>query len=105
RGGFVLTGGTMKMEGAIDLVQDVFHSDARIAIPNYIGVREPQYTAAVGTILFAEKNAKLQGKDLEPSVVVQQPIDAPTVKKNRQQAEPKEKKESKVGNLFKYFFE
>lgn len=105
RGGYVLTGGTLKMEGALDLVQDVFQSDARIAIPNYIGVREPQYTAAVGTVLFAEKNAKLQGKELEPSVVMHQPIDVPTGSKNRQSAEPKEKKESKVGNLFKYFFE
>lgn len=108
RGGFVLTGGTMKMEGALELVQDVFQADARIAIPNYIGVREPQYTAAVGTILFADKNAKIQGKELEPSIVVQQqsneqPKQKP--KKDRSEGEPKEKKESKVSNLFKYFFE
>src|SRR5699024_1410488 len=70
RGGFVLTGGTMKLPGILELANDVFHVNSRIAIPDYIGVREPQYTAGVGTIQFAHYNAKIQGKELEPSLMV-----------------------------------
>src|SRR5690625_82949 len=102
-GGFVLTGGTMKIDGSLDLAQEIFHSNARIAIPDYIGVREPQFTVGVGTIQFAYRNAKIQGKELEPSLV-SPPIDKVKVKKSRQA--PKENKgESKVGSFFKYFFE
>src|SRR5690625_1531600 len=102
-GGFVLTGGTMKIDGSLDLAQEIFHSNARIAIPDYIGVREPQFTVGVGTIQFAYRNAKIQGKELEPSLVGP-PIDKVKVKKSRQV--PKENKgESKVGSFFKYFFE
>src|SRR5690625_1174876 len=41
-GGYVLTGGTMKLPGAYELALDVFQANARIAIPDFIGVREPQ---------------------------------------------------------------
>ena len=70
-GGYVLTGGTMKMPGALELAQDVFQSNVRIAIPDYIGVREPQFTAGVGILQFAYYNAKIQGKELFPSVIIQ----------------------------------
>src|SRR5699024_3062612 len=68
-GGYVLTGGTMKMPGVLELAQRVFHANVRIAIPDYIGVREPQFTAGVGILQFAYHNAKIQGKDLRPSVM------------------------------------
>lgn len=106
RGGFVLTGGTMKMPGVLELAQDVFHSNARIAIPDYIGVREPQYTVGVGTIQFAYRNAKIQGKDLQPSMIVSehQPVKTRKVKKQKQ-VNDGESKQSKVTNFFKTFFE
>ena len=59
-GGFVLTGGVANTIGILELAQDVFQSRVRIAIPDYIGVREPQYTTAVGLIKFAYKNAKFK---------------------------------------------
>jgi len=111
RGGYVLTGGTMKMEGALELAQDIFYSNARIAIPDYIGVREPQYTVGVGTILFAEKNAKIQGKDLEPTYIQEQEVREPVQKpkkvrkKVKEQEVEDEEKESKISNFFKSFFE
>src|SRR5699024_6602655 len=108
RGGYVLTGGTMKMPGVLELAQEVFHSNARIAIPDYIGVREPQYTVGVGTIQFAYRNAKIQGKDLQPSMIVneQQPAKPKKVKKTKQkQTNNEESKQSKVTNFFKTFVE
>lgn len=110
RGGFVLTGGTMKMQGVLELAEDVFQSNARIAIPDYIGVREPQYTVAVGTLQFAYHNAKIQGKDLEPAMIVSEDNSKkPTKTKQPKQPKPqpsnKESKQSKVTNFFKSFFE
>lgn len=104
RGGYVLTGGTMKMPGILEVAQEVFQANARIAIPDYIGVREPQYTVGVGTIQFAYKNAKIQGKDLAPSLMTNHPVAKPT--KANKKSVPKEKKEgSSIGGFIKAFFE
>jgi len=102
-GGVVLTGGSMKLEGALELAQELFPFGSRISIPNYIGVREPQFTAGVGTILFAYRNAKIQGKDLEPSLVGATTESVKVKKPRKQKSEKKEG--SKFGNFFKYFFE
>jgi cell division protein FtsA len=107
-----LTGGTMAMPGVLELAQDLFHSNVRIAIPDYIGVREPQFTAGVGILQFAYQNAKIQGKEFFPAVVSEthEPI-KPKRHSNSNQVknhEPKEKKKKesgKVANLFKYFFD
>lgn len=109
-GGYVLTGGTMKMPGVLELAQDVFNSNVRIAIPDYIGVRESQFTAGVGILQFAYYNAKIQGKELFPSVVANQHTEKPKRAKGKKQSqndEPKKgkPKESKIANLFKYFFD
>ncbi|MFB4167587.1 cell division protein FtsA [Virgibacillus sp. JSM 102003] len=108
-GGYVLTGGTMKMPGVLELAQDIFQSNVRMAIPDYIGVREPQFTAGVGILQFAYRNAKIQGKELYPSVVVNQ--DEPKPKRTKKSTNSDEtttktkKKESGMANLFKYFFD
>ncbi|MEK4801773.1 MULTISPECIES: cell division protein FtsA [Oceanobacillus] len=108
-GGYVLTGGTMAMPGVLELAQDLFHSNVRIAIPDYIGVREPQFTAGVGILQFAYRNAKIQGKELYPAV--RNDMDEPSPKRhtkqaNTEQPKRKEKKESgKVSSLFKWFFD
>jgi len=106
-GGFVLTGGTMKMPGALELAQAILVGNVRMAIPDYIGVREPQFTAGVGILQFADYNAKIQGKELFPSVMMNNQEEKP--KRSRQKSSSNEqkesKKESRIANLFKYFFE
>lgn len=108
-GGYVLTGGTMKMPGVLDLAQDLFQSNVRVAIPDYIGVREPQFTAGVGILQFAYHNAKIQGKDLFPSLIVnsQQEHKPKRAKKQPKTEETKanKKSESKIASLFRYFFD
>ncbi|RCW70796.1 cell division protein FtsA [Saliterribacillus persicus] len=111
-GGFVLTGGCMSTPGAIDLAQDLYQHNVRVAIPDYIGVREPQYTASVGTLKFAYKNAKIQGKPFEDAVVVNDIEQVKAKPKKSQKQAPKEtatkekkKKDPKLANLFKYFFD
>ncbi|OZU90404.1 cell division protein FtsA [Virgibacillus indicus] len=107
-GGYVLTGGTVAMPGAIELAEDLFHSNVRIAIPDYIGVREAQFTAGVGILQFAYRNAKIQGKEFLPSVTATENEQKP--KRNHKQQKSNGNKESKkkdsgFANLFKYFFD
>ncbi|WP_407268055.1 cell division protein FtsA [Radiobacillus sp. PE A8.2] len=107
-GGYVLTGGTISMPGALELAQDVFRTNIRIAIPDYIGVREPQYTSGVGILKFAYRNAKIQGKDIDPAVTFMEheSMKPKKVKRTTKQKDPSSnKKESGIANLFKYFFD
>src|SRR5690606_20595580 len=69
-GGFVLTGGVMNLPGVLELAQQVFQSNVRIAVPDYIGVRDPQFTAGLGALQFAYRNARVQGKEIYPSVTM-----------------------------------
>ncbi|MDN3517419.1 cell division protein FtsA [Aquisalimonas lutea] len=55
--GVVLTGGSSKMEGAIELAEEVFHMPVRIGVPqNVTGlsdvVRNPVYSTGVGLLHF-----------------------------------------------------
>jgi cell division protein FtsA len=63
-GGYVLTGGTVKIPGLLELAREILQNSVRVAIPDYIGVREPQYTTGVGLIQFAHRNSKIQGKEV-----------------------------------------
>src|SRR5690625_1315117 len=111
-GGFVLTGGCMRMPGTLELAQDLYQGNVRIATPDYIGVREPQYTSGVGILKFAYQNAKIQGKYLARSVSQLNDGEVKPKKKITRQKSKKdtqsstnEKKESGLSNLFKYFFD
>lgn len=108
-GGFVLTGGTANMQGVLELAQDIFQSRVRIAIPDYIGVREPQYTTAVGLIQFAYKNAKLKGKKMEAAFSELEPKEKRVQKqphpKSKPEKQPEEKVSSRMKKFLGYFFE
>lgn len=52
-GGYVLTGGTVAMPGMLELAKEELDAPVRIAIPDYIGVRDPAYTTGVGLIQYA----------------------------------------------------
>jgi cell division protein FtsA len=108
-GGFVLTGGTSNMQGVLELAQDIFQSRVRIAIPDYIGVREPQYTTAVGLIQLAYKNAKLKGKKNEAVFGELEPKEKRVQKQPHPKSKPEKQPEEKVSTRMKkflgYFFE
>lgn len=108
-GGYVLTGGTMAMPGVLELAQNIFHSNVRIAIPDYIGVREPLYTTGVGILQFAYRNAKIQGKQLDSAVSEFERDTTPNKKskqsKPKSNKERKSKKDSGIAKLYRYFFE
>jgi cell division protein FtsA len=60
--GIVLTGGSAKMEGAIELAEEVFHVPVRLGVPQHIKglsdvVRNPIYSTGAGLLLYARDNA------------------------------------------------
>ncbi|MDX8360006.1 cell division protein FtsA [Cytobacillus sp. IB215316] len=104
-GGYVLTGGTVNISGSLELAQQILANNVRVAIPDYIGVREPQYTTGVGLIQFVYRNAKLQGKSI---VEENRPIDLAEkrVAKKPQQLKQKskQKNEENLSEKVKKFF-
>ncbi|WP_068774433.1 cell division protein FtsA [Paenibacillus sp. FJAT-26967] len=54
-GGYVLTGGTVSLPGTLIIAQEELAATVRIAVPDYIGVRDPAYTSGVGIIQFVCK--------------------------------------------------
>jgi cell division protein FtsA len=99
-GGYVLTGGVANMPGILELAHVVLGSSVRIAMPDYIGVRDPQYTTGVGLIKFAYRQAMLQGKSVPVAATVAEPVERHPQK---QQPKPK-KKEDNFGKKMKKFF-
>ena len=63
--GIVLTGGSAKMEGAVDLAEEVFHMPVRLGAPQTVSglsdiVRNPVYSTGVGLLLFGHHNRALR---------------------------------------------
>ncbi|MCZ6560962.1 MAG: cell division protein FtsA [Gammaproteobacteria bacterium] len=59
-GGIVLTGGSSKMEGAIELAEEVFHMPVRLGVPQYVQglsdvVRNPIHATGVGLLLYGQE--------------------------------------------------
>jgi cell division protein FtsA len=59
--GIVLTGGSAKMEGAIELAEEVFHVPVRLGLPQSVRglsevVRNPIFSTGVGLLLYARDN-------------------------------------------------
>jgi cell division protein FtsA len=58
--GIVLTGGSAKMEGAIELAEEVFHMPVRLGVPQFIEglsdvVRNPIHATGVGLLLYSQQ--------------------------------------------------
>jgi cell division protein FtsA len=63
--GIVLTGGSAKMEGAIELAEEVFHMPVRLGVPQYVSglvdvVSNPIHATGVGLLLYAKSNLDVQ---------------------------------------------
>jgi len=66
--GVVLTGGSSKIEGLVELAEEVFHMPVRLGYPQYVTglhevVRNPIYATGVGLLLFGNQNRAMNGKD------------------------------------------
>lgn len=78
-GGYVFTGGVCSMPGFNTLAKELFDQSVRIALPDYLGVRDPAFTAGVGVLHYANKFSTIK-----PSTVAKEKApqgQAPKVKK------------------------
>ena len=60
-GGIVMTGGSSKVEGLIDLAEEVFHMPVRLGIPQLVTgmaevINNPIHATGVGLLLFGLEN-------------------------------------------------
>lgn len=58
--GIVLTGGAAKMQGVIELAEEVFHVPVRLGVPQYVSglsevVRNPIYATGVGLLMYGKQ--------------------------------------------------
>jgi len=68
-GGVVMTGGSSKMEGLIELAEEVFHMPVRLGCPQHVTglvdvVRNPIYATGVGLLLFGHNNRAQRNREL-----------------------------------------
>ncbi len=67
--GIVITGGSAKMEGAIELAEEVFHMPVRMGVPQGVAglgdvVRNPVYATGVGLLRFGQGHRDGAATDL-----------------------------------------
>ncbi len=73
--GVVLTGGSSKMEGMVELAEEVFHLPVRRGSPNYEGslsevVANPAFSTGVGLIRFGAMNREsTQRENTQPTTI------------------------------------
>ncbi len=68
--GIVLTGGSAKVEGLVELAEEVFHMPVRLGYPQYVSglsevVRNPIYATGVGLLLFGQQNSVVNGGEMK----------------------------------------
>jgi len=65
----VLTGGSSKMEGAVELAEEVFHMPVRLGVPQHLTglvdvVRNPIHATGVGLLLYGRENVTRGRREL-----------------------------------------
>ncbi|TQR16479.1 cell division protein FtsA [Psychrobacillus vulpis] len=104
-GGVVITGGVAKLEGLGQLARHILQTRVRLYTPDYIGVREPQYTTAVGLIRYAYKEDLFYGKIGNSHALSQMALSeaVSSPKKQTAQVSTNENKESAISKAKKFF--
>jgi cell division protein FtsA len=65
--GIVLTGGTSKMEGGVELAEEIFHMPVRVGYPQSVDglndiVRNPIYSTSVGLLQYGMDHQDQAGR-------------------------------------------
>ena len=67
--GVVLTGGSAKMEGAVELAEEVFHMPVRLGVPQHVRglgdvVRNPIHSTGVGLLVYGRSKAERAAEEM-----------------------------------------
>lgn len=107
-GGVVLTGGMAKLDGLPELARHILQTRVRLFVPEFIGVREPQYTTAVGLIQYAYMEDMFYGRLGASAALTESAKIEQEHHPKKQQKQPRENTEgvvSKAKKMFDRFFE
>ena len=71
--GVVLTGGTSKMEGAVELAEEIFHMPVRVGSPQHARglhdiIRNPIYATGVGLLIFGARDEAAMAPLRQPKI-------------------------------------
>lgn len=69
-GGVAISGGTASIPGIADLAEDIFDVRCEIYIPDYMGIRTPTFSVAVGLSLYEAKTSDIQ-REINKSILRQ----------------------------------
>lgn len=108
-GGVVLTGGITKIDGILQLARHVMKTRVRVHTPEYIGVREPMYSTAVGLIRYAHLQEEYFGRPSEALPVTASEANVQNTNHRSPQSDRNQAKKpgifSRAKNVFDNFFE
>ena len=109
-GGIVITGGVTKLEGIAQLARQCMQSRVRIYSPDYIGVRDPAYTTAVGLIRYAYDEDQFYHRETGSNisnapVQASPPSKKQAVASGMQGSEPKPSMFERAKSIINNFFE
>lgn len=99
--GYVLTGGVAAMPGVVELAREELQAPVRIAMPDYIGVRDPSFTTGVGLIKYASKYAV--ARELIP--MEKEPVSVSTKPAVKKQTKSKNKDGTMIDKVKNWFSE
>lgn len=110
-GGIVITGGVTKLEGVAQLARQCMQSRVRVYTPDYIGVRDPAYTTAVGLIRYAYDEDKFYNREIASQTpamsnsVASSPSKKQASVSNQRNPESKPSMLDRAKNIINNFFE
>ncbi|GFN30399.1 cell division protein FtsA [Paenibacillus xylaniclasticus] len=96
--GYVLTGGTVSMPGTLGLAQQELESSVRIAVPDFIGVRDPAFNNGVGILHYALRMSRSRNTSVSAKKTASRKATASSVSTS-----PKPGLFEKLKNIFSEF--
>jgi len=92
---YVLTGGSVTLPGTLALAQIELDASVRIAVPDYIGVKDPSFSSGVGMIQYVSKYMGVRGA----STTTKKPVS----RKGSTPASSKPRMLERIKNMFQEF--
>lgn len=96
--GYVLTGGVAGMPGVVELAREEFNAPVRVAMPDYIGVRDSSFTTGVGLIKYASKHT------VRKPILEKEKVSVPT-KVQKKPSKEKDKENGVIDKMKHWFSE
>ncbi|NRA21847.1 MAG: cell division protein FtsA [Oceanospirillaceae bacterium] len=106
--GIVLTGGTSKMEGAVELAEEIFHMPVRLAMPKGVNgmgdiLENPIFSTSIGLLHYAREDQpqSSSASPTRPNIEINEPISAEVIKPSSSAVARQQKNQPGILSRFK----